>query len=66
MPPGDDHVPSPCVEICTLDPETGECLGCGRTVEEIAGWLTFSNAQKRAVWERLSGQPRPHSDENAS
>jgi mannose-6-phosphate isomerase-like protein (cupin superfamily) len=26
---------SPCTKVCTLDPLTGKCFGCGRTAEEI-------------------------------
>ena len=32
-------IETPCVKICVVDPETGYCIGCGRTREEIAGWL---------------------------
>ena len=28
---------TPCVNICLLDNETGLCVGCGRTLAEIAG-----------------------------
>jgi hypothetical protein len=31
-------VPSPCIEICTLDPAGELCLGCGRTLGEIGEW----------------------------
>lgn len=26
-----------CIGVCTMDPESGTCLGCGRTAEQIAG-----------------------------
>lgn len=26
-----------CIGVCLIDPDTGVCLGCGRTPEEIAG-----------------------------
>ena len=29
-------IESPCKDICTKDPESGLCVGCGRTQEEIA------------------------------
>jgi hypothetical protein len=32
---------SPCIRLCLLDERTGFCLGCGRTVEEIGGWITM-------------------------
>lgn len=44
---------SPCLGICLMDPRTRTCRGCLRTIEEIAGWYTASNAEKRAMLERL-------------
>jgi hypothetical protein len=44
---------SPCVKICTCDPGTGLCLGCGRTCAEIGAWFSMSDAERRAVMERL-------------
>ena len=48
-----DDVPSPCINVCTLHPITGWCVGCYRALEEIAGWRDFSAAEKRAVLARL-------------
>ena len=38
--------PSPCVGTCLIDEETELCLGCNRTIDEIALWgdLTPSEA----------------------
>lgn len=44
---------SPCVGLCRLDEGGGYCLGCLRTLDEIAGWPGFDDEQKRAVWRRL-------------
>ena len=42
---------SPCVNICDLD-QTGEwCMGCGRSLDEIAGWASASDEERRAVIE---------------
>ena len=30
-------VPSPCVSVCRMDARRGLCIGCCRTLEEIAG-----------------------------
>jgi len=48
-----EQIPSPCNNVCQLDPATGYCRGCLRTIEEIAGWLDYSNEEKLAVLERL-------------
>jgi predicted Fe-S protein YdhL (DUF1289 family) len=42
-------IESPCVDICTLDVGTGLCLGCGRTIDEIAAWGSMSAAERRRV-----------------
>ena len=56
---------SPCIKICTYDPGSGLCLGCGRTLEEIGAWFSMSDAERRAVMEklpqRLRQMPRPSS-----
>jgi predicted Fe-S protein YdhL (DUF1289 family) len=49
---------SPCVGICLLDPATGHCRGCVRSVAEIAGWYQASAAEKRAILPRLSERRR--------
>ncbi len=40
---------SPCIKICTLDEAAGLCAGCGRTLAEIAGWLSFTPAERAAI-----------------
>ena len=45
--------PSPCNQVCRIDDATGWCIGCRRTLDEIAGWGGFSSAQKQAVLDRL-------------
>jgi hypothetical protein len=42
-------VPSPCVAICTLDPDTGLCKGCYRTLAEIGGWFNYGVERKLEV-----------------
>jgi uncharacterized protein len=44
---------SPCLGICLMDPKTRTCRGCLRTIDEIAGWYTAGNAEKRAILQRL-------------
>ncbi|WP_019139808.1 DUF1289 domain-containing protein [Noviherbaspirillum massiliense] len=43
-------VPSPCINVCSMNPRTGLCEGCLRTIEEIAQWSTASEERKREVW----------------
>ena len=46
-------VASPCIDVCSIDPRTGWCEGCLRTIDEIAAWGVLNNAQKREVWKLL-------------
>ena len=49
----DVAVASPCIGICALDPHTGWCEGCLRTIDEIAAWGALDDATRRAVHARL-------------
>jgi predicted Fe-S protein YdhL (DUF1289 family) len=44
----DRAIRSPCVGVCELD-ATGHCRGCRRTLEEVAGWITYTRAQRDAI-----------------
>lgn len=44
---------SPCISICLLDPVSGFCRGCKRTIEEVAGWTSMNEEQRRAVMAQL-------------
>lgn len=41
--------PSPCIKICVMDEAAGVCLGCCRTLQEIAGWGSLDEAARAAV-----------------
>lgn len=44
-------VASPCTKVCTLD-ANGVCLGCGRSLTEIASWSRMSPDEQREVCRR--------------
>jgi predicted Fe-S protein YdhL (DUF1289 family) len=44
---------TPCIAVCFIDPKAKLCLGCGRTLPEIAGWHKMDNAERRAVMATL-------------
>ncbi|MGH8780706.1 DUF1289 domain-containing protein [Paraburkholderia sp.] len=46
-------VPSPCIDVCRMNPATGWCDGCLRTIDEIAGWSSFDDERKRTVWDAI-------------
>ena len=47
-------VASPCISVCRIDPVTGLCVGCARTLEEIAAWSTLDDAARRNVWNAIA------------
>lgn len=53
MNPECNDIRSPCVDVCQMNPVTGLCRGCFRTLDEIAGWLDFSASEKLEVLKRL-------------
>jgi uncharacterized protein len=46
-------VPSPCINVCEIAPESGLCRGCLRTLDEIANWGSAGDDYKRAVWSEI-------------
>lgn len=44
---------SPCVKLCVIDPETALCAGCARTLAEITGWSSFSDAEREQIMQEL-------------
>lgn len=51
-------VSSPCMGVCTLDPEQRHCNGCLRTLDEIARWSNMCPAEREAVWAALAARKR--------
>ena len=45
--------PSPCDRTCRIDPGTGWCLGCKRSLREIADWPMLSVPEKRDLLQAL-------------
>ncbi len=54
-----EYVPiieSPCIGLCSIDPTNGWCLGCGRTLDEIARWGSTDQADRDRVMAELAGR----------
>lgn len=55
-------ITTPCVKVCIVDGESGLCLGCYRTLPEIAQWGRLSEAERLEVTTALParrGRIRP-------
>jgi uncharacterized protein len=46
-------VPSPCINVCRMNPSSGWCEGCYRTLDEIVQWATADELYKQRVWAEL-------------
>jgi len=46
-------VASPCNKVCILDEATRICIGCFRTIDEIAGWAALTDAERAAILAEL-------------
>jgi len=44
---------TPCIKICLVNERAGLCVGCGRSLDEIAGWLALSPAQRQRIMAEL-------------
>ena len=65
-------VNSPCISVCVINAETGYCLGCFRTTDEIANWQQRSPDERARIIHQLerrrqlSEEKKKGSDRNYS
>ena len=65
-------IASPCINVCRMDAESGLCVGCLRSLDEIAAWSGYDDAAKvrilDAVARRRAAQAAraPVTDRNAA
>jgi predicted Fe-S protein YdhL (DUF1289 family) len=52
------EIPSPCIGVCELDPSSGLCAGCMRTLAEIAAWPDAGDDARVAIVQRLRARRR--------
>jgi len=45
--------PSPCVNVCRINDETGLCIGCLRSVDEIRDWIIMPPEERYRVLQRI-------------
>jgi predicted Fe-S protein YdhL (DUF1289 family) len=50
-------IATPCIKVCVVDGESGLCMGCYRTLQEVAGWARMDDAERAAIMAALSGRP---------
>jgi len=53
------RVLSPCKSICIMDTKSNFCVGCKRTIDEIARWPMMDDDERRKVVEALRTRKLP-------
>ena len=51
-------IESPCTGICRIDPVTGWCVGCARTLDEIVRWGATNDVDRDSVMAALPARMR--------
>ena len=46
-------IETPCVQICSLDPASDLCTGCGRNIAEITHWYGMSRDERLRIMAEL-------------
>ena len=49
-----EKIGSPCNGICIMDEDTGLCVGCLRTSDEIANWEEYSEERRTEVLREIT------------
>jgi len=49
-------VQTPCIDICKIDNDSRLCLGCWRSIDEIARWSQMSDVERAQVMNALPGR----------
>ena len=47
---------TPCVKVCVVDGASSLCLGCFRTLPEIAEWSRLTAERRAAIMSQLPGR----------
>jgi hypothetical protein len=48
-----EEIASPCIKVCVVHPEARLCVGCHRTIDEIAAWSRISAETRAAIMAEL-------------
>jgi predicted Fe-S protein YdhL (DUF1289 family) len=53
-------IASPCTKVCTIDPRSGLSHGCGRTLDEIARWVSLGEDERKRIMIELPRRRLAH------
>ena len=46
-------IESPCNKVCVVHPAQKLCIGCGRSLDEIARWIDLDATERRRIMAML-------------
>lgn len=52
------RIASPCTGVCRMDPATGWCVGCRRTIDEIVAWASLDDTARLRIFSALKQRRR--------
>jgi predicted Fe-S protein YdhL (DUF1289 family) len=58
-------IESPCNKVCVVHPVQKLCIGCGRSLDEIANWINFDGAERARLMAQLPSRLAAMSDVNS-
>jgi predicted Fe-S protein YdhL (DUF1289 family) len=58
-------IETPCTRVCVVHPALGLCVGCGRSLDEIAHWIDFDGAERTRIMAQLPSRLAMMSDAKA-
>ena len=50
---------SPCIGVCEIDTVTNLCIGCLRSIDEIAMWSLMDDKRALEIIEEIKGRSLP-------
>ena len=53
-----NRVSTPCIQVCVIDPRSALCVGCGRTLNEIAAWASLDEQSRLTIMAGLEARLR--------
>jgi predicted Fe-S protein YdhL (DUF1289 family) len=53
MAAAESSIASPCNRVCVVHPARQICIGCGRTLDEIARWIELSGTERDGIMAQL-------------
>jgi len=52
--------PSPCISVCQMDPVSGYCIGCYRTIDEIRQWIAAVPEARQRILAAVAARKAQH------